>query len=184
VVAAAELPSNCGTLALKYIGLFRPGKRKLSAARTSKLIREVVDLINAETIKLAQQESRVPAHIWERALNVVLDKESIQRPLKNHNFLIKVALNLVNQYESMPDEDVAPVVTRKSSGFVAAATVLKGKDTDNSQAKEKLLAMSVQERAGLYDMASDKLVASGIAKNLIIQPMLEGMALSIIMGNA
>lgn len=184
ILKAAELPSNCGTLVLRYIGLFRPMKRQLTAARATKLVGEVLSLIVAEETKLGQQTERVLAHIWQQALQAVLDNDKLIRPLKNHNYLIKIALNMVNQYEPLADQEDKPVVTRQSSGFKSATSIIDGSADQDDVAQKTLAQMSVKETAGLFDQAKDKLIAEGIKEELIIKPMIDGMMLSIIKGNA
>lgn len=186
VLTAAELPSNTGALVLRYIGLFRPGKRQLTAARATKLLGEVFDLIQADEVKLGQQSEKVLSHTWQRALEAVLNSEKLTLPLKNHNYLIKIALNMVNHYEALPDVDGSPVVVRRSStnGMKSVGSIADGSAEKSVQAEQTLQRMTVEEKAALRSQATEKLIASGIARENIIKPMLDGMVLSIIMGNA
>jgi hypothetical protein len=89
---ALELPSDCGPLVGRYVKLFAPLKRNLSSARACKLLKEVSDLVLAEDITFDRANYHIPSHVWAQALQIMLDKQDLQRPLPNHNYLKKVAI--------------------------------------------------------------------------------------------
>jgi len=186
IMMAAALPSNCGALALRYVGLFRPMQRQLTPARSGALIREVVELITADSTLYNRAITKVPAYVWHRALNTVLDKPDLQRPLKNHNLLKSIAINLATQ----PDRDSYTEENESEQRNSSTGTSLKsvGSIIDKSakadaDAEKLLQKMTPAKRAALADQAKTKLLAEGISESLIITPMIDGMMLSILKEN-
>ena len=186
VMAAAEIPSNCGALALHYVGLFRPMHKQLSSARSCKLIREVLDIMTAEVLTYDKQEAKVPTYVWIRALESIINKADLQRPLKNHNLLKTIAMSLATQPDrTVYTEETEPQFRSSSTGSSmksVGSIVDKSADKD-SKAETKLASMSASERSALYAQAKQELLDTKIEEHLIIKPMIDGMMLSIIKGN-
>ena len=183
VMAAAELPSNCGALALQYVGLFRPVHKQLSSARSCKIIREVSDIITAEVLSYDKQDIKVPAYVWIMVLERVINKPDLQRPLKNHNLLKTIAMSLATQSDrTVYTEDTEPQFRAASTGTsMKPAIDIVNKSADKtSQAEDILASMSNAKKAALYAQAKQELLDTKIEAHLIIKPMLDGMVLSII----
>jgi len=107
LVKALKLPSDCGPLAGKYISLFSPLKRNLSSARACKLLGEISELVISEEITFDRVTHRIPSHVWAASLQIMLDKPDLQRPIANHNYLIKVAIGQLTKRADFNQRDQA-----------------------------------------------------------------------------
>lgn len=97
-----ELPE--GALLLRYVGLFRPAKNKMRAAKTVQLIRELLPhMRGGEPIKHKGSELAVPMEIWRSGLEAMLakaDQDKLTLPLTSHGYLFTIIADLVEKYES------------------------------------------------------------------------------------
>ncbi|MDQ7002626.1 MAG: hypothetical protein Q9N02_08095 [Ghiorsea sp.] len=186
ILSAADLPSNCGALVLRYIGLFRPMKRQLTPSRAAKLIAETLEFVTSSPTIFGKQEVHIPAYMWQRGLQAVLDKPNLTRPLKNHNLLIKIAITLATQrdHDSYTEEnEPAPRAASTGSSMKSIASIVDKSADADTVAEKKLSMMTNAEHMALRDRAKQELMKTGIEEKLIIKPMIDGMVLSIIKEN-
>lgn len=111
---------------LKYLTLFRPSEKDLSFNRVSKLLGELVPMIQAEKIVRNRQEYDAPRAAWIWAANRCLearDAGRLKTPLTTHGFLLE------NLTFWTPDKTVAvadlPAVSQASAGDVTISTKLR-----------------------------------------------------------
>jgi len=186
IMAAADLPSNCGALVLRYVGLSRPATRQLTPARASKLIVGVAALIAADEVRLGYQCEKVLAHTWQKALQATLDNDKLTRPLKNNNYLIKVALSMVNQFEAVDQPDPEPVrrASASTQGLQAIAKPMAAvcDKVDKGAASNPLHDLDEKTRQALFVKAEKMLLEEGFKKQFIVASMIESMAISILKG--
>ncbi len=134
---ALALPSDCGPLVGRYVKLFAPLKRNLSSARACKLLHEVSDLVLAEEITFDRSCHRIPAHVWAVSLQIMLDKSDLQRPIANHNYLIKVAIGqLTKRADFRQQEQAANRRTHESSRVRSSAMQSVGAVLEESELPE------------------------------------------------
>ena len=186
ILSAANLPSNCGSLVLRYIGLFRPMKRQLTPSRAAKLVAETLEIVTSSPTIFDRQEVHIPAYMWQRALQALLDKPNLLRPLKNHNLLIKIAITLATQrdHDSYTEEaEQQPRAASTGTSMKSVGSIVDESAEKDATAEKKLALMTAAEKAALRDQAKQELIKTGIEKKLIIKPMIDGMVLSIIKGN-
>jgi hypothetical protein len=110
---ALKLPSDCGPLAGRYVKLFAPLKRNLSSARACKLLKEVSELVLAEEITYDRSSFHIPSNVWAQSLQIMLDKQDLQRPMPNHNYLKKVAIGQLSKRTDIEQNERA--ATRRNN---------------------------------------------------------------------
>ena len=67
-----ELDADIGKAAIRYIGLFRPGKSQLSWGRTAKLLKELLPQIQTATIERNGTTYAAPMEAWLYSFQEIL----------------------------------------------------------------------------------------------------------------
>jgi hypothetical protein len=97
-----------GALLLRYVGLFRPGKRALAMSRTLALLAELwPDMQRGAISRKGREWPTTPAQ-WQQAIELVLqarDKGTLTPPLTGHGYLYEVLLDLVNKTEGQAERE-------------------------------------------------------------------------------
>jgi len=106
ILAAAELPSDCGKPALRYVGMFRPASRFLTPSRAALLLREVCDMIINGSDR-NRQCIKAPAYVWREAMLEMYFNEKINRPLKSHGYLLEVVQSKLTQRSDIDQSERA-----------------------------------------------------------------------------
>lgn len=82
-----------GGLVLRYIALFRPGKRRLGLDRMAALITELLPDIERRAITRKGRDWAAPVDVWQASIEAVLaarDKGTLTLPLTSHGYLYEV----------------------------------------------------------------------------------------------
>lgn len=111
---AARLPADLGPLALRYITLFRPPKRVLPMHRAHKLLRELVEMMDAGAVVRSGKRVEASPALFGRAIEQMLAKDALQRPLKDHNYLRAVVMGQAPRAAAAA-EDAAEAAKRTHS---------------------------------------------------------------------
>ncbi|MDH2927332.1 hypothetical protein FW755_03305 [Lonepinella koalarum] len=91
VFSALSINGEFGRLAVQYLGLFRPEKTMLTMERLTKVLNELLDIVNAGGFKRNGQQVNTSLDSWIDGLNAVLtNRHAIKRPLTSHNYLLEV----------------------------------------------------------------------------------------------
>ncbi|HHK5989498.1 TPA: hypothetical protein ACQWFD_000003 [Neisseria subflava] len=88
-----ELDADIGKAAIRYIGLFRPGKSQLSWGRTAKLLNELLPMIKAQEAARDGVCFPAPAEAWIHGFNETVnarDQGRLKLPLKSHGYLLEI----------------------------------------------------------------------------------------------
>ncbi|MDP2008207.1 MAG: hypothetical protein Q8K45_21255 [Rubrivivax sp.] len=91
-----------GELLVRYIALFRPGKRRLGISRMVVLIEELLPDIERGAINRKGRDWAAPRDSWRAALETVLlkrDKGDLVLPLTSHGLLYEVLVGTAERYE-------------------------------------------------------------------------------------
>ncbi len=173
VLAAAKLPSDCGALALRYVGLFRPSRRALSPDRAARLIREVCAMITDGT-EYRGAELKAPSHIWRSAFIEMLDRADLKLPLKNHRYLqAVVASKLAERVDAAQTERHQ---ARRSEARVVTGPRRLGESLPGADKPDLLADLSPDERKRWMRAAHDRLIEEGFDKRWIVNPLIEAKA--------
>ncbi|ACB34543.1 hypothetical protein Lcho_2277 [Leptothrix cholodnii SP-6] len=97
-----------GALLMRYIGMFRPGKRALAMSRTLALLSELwPDMTRGAITRKGRDWATTPAQ-WQQAIEQVMaarDKGNLTLPLTSHGYLYEVLLGLVDKAESHAERE-------------------------------------------------------------------------------
>ena len=88
---------------MRYVGLFRPGKRQMSHSRVATLIGELVPDMQRGAITRNGREWPAPLEIWRTGFERMLearDKGALQLPLKSHGYLYEVLSGIADKAEA------------------------------------------------------------------------------------
>lgn len=169
VLAAAALPSDCGPLVVRYAGLFRPEKRALTPSRAARLLREVCAMIT-DGVDFDRRRIEAPSHIWRRALIQVLDAPNIQRPLRNHHYLLRVVQSLLAKRDDAIQAERHR--QRRSESHVRNGAMRPLAEAVQPQ-PDPLDGLDAEPRRGLFMKARQSLIEDGFKPGFIIQPLIE-----------
>jgi len=188
IMAAAQLPSDCGTPAVCYVGMFRPPKRFLTPGRAALLLREVCDMI-INGAERNRQAVEAPAYIWRQALLEMHDNSKITRPLKSHGYLLEVVQSKlaqrddVNQSERTANRrNAEPSRTRTTLMQVGAGPRARPVSVNNQgrpqgAAPTSALPNIPDGKKGLWmKKATADLLDKGMKEQFIIAPLVEQRA--------
>ncbi|WP_308905390.1 hypothetical protein [Neisseria mucosa] len=95
-----ELDADIGKAAIRYIGLFRPGKSQLSWGRTAKLLKELLPQIQTATIERNGTTYAAPMEAWLYSFQKILvarEAGRLKTPLKSHGYLYEILAGWVSQ---------------------------------------------------------------------------------------
>lgn len=102
LLAVATLAYPLSKACLPYLGLFRPEKRALSWDKAGKIVAELTKLIAPGHVQVQGKVARpCPPRIWAQAMEQMVERrDSIRRPLPNHNYLKQVAWQLADEEDA------------------------------------------------------------------------------------
>ncbi len=172
ILEAAKLPSDCGTLVLKYIALFTPDKRHLTMDRAARLIREVCNMISAGA-EYRGAELKAPSHVWRAALIEMLDRTDLKRPLRNHNYLKAVVASKLSERVDISQAEQHQArrgEARVNTGPQRMSDVL-AKPVQTSLPK-----LPEDERECRLSAARELLVSEGFNERFLAAPLIEQKA--------
>jgi len=178
ILAAAKLPSDCGTLVLKYIGLFSPQSRFLTTSRATTLITECSEMI-LNGVHFDRDFIQAPSQVWARAFQAV-DGADISRPLKNHRYLLRIVQSeLGKKHESSShaahqSRIAEPRVHREAMQHIG--------DVGKPEKADPLQAMGKEDRAVLMEKAKADLLDEGFDAQWLAKPLIEQKARELLDG--
>lgn len=98
----ATLPREVSAGLLPYLALFRPDKRALSWSRTLKITQDLAAVVAPGWVQVQGKPAReCPPRIWAQGMEQMVERAAtLQRPLKNHNYLRQVVWQLADQADA------------------------------------------------------------------------------------
>jgi hypothetical protein len=95
---ALALPHPLNKQVLAYIGLFRPRSRSLTWDRVDKLLKELLEPIEAGKLVRNHRTHVVTIEIWQAALDELLAKrDTLRLPMKTHGLLYEITAGLAEK---------------------------------------------------------------------------------------
>lgn len=187
VMAAAKLPSDCGVPVLTYISYFAPAQRFLTADRAAKLITECCDMI-FNGVSFDRQHIQAPSHVWAQALEIMAACE-IQRPLKNHHYLLRIvqresAKKWEKPINEVPEDAVrAPIQRDSNASLQPVSSALPsfppssvGTHKETPPKADPLAVLDSKARAKAIMAARQHLLSEGFAEQWLAVPLIEQKA--------
>lgn len=104
----ARLSVPLGVHVLRYLALFRPGKRQMSHARVVALIEELLPDLQRGAIARNGRDWAAPLEAWQAAIETVLaarDKGALTLPLKSHGYLYEVIAGMADKQEAQAERE-------------------------------------------------------------------------------
>lgn len=119
---ALGFPAPLGPAILKYLALFRPGKRRLDWGRVARLLAELLPPIQQARVERNGIVLAAPVELWLGAIESMLAKrDALTLPLKSHGYLFEVVAGMagtvVARAEKHQDEQRA---MRSGTGAIGA----------------------------------------------------------------
>ena len=93
LVMVAALDAGVGKAALRYLGLFRPGKGRLTFSRSAKLLGELMPDMQRQAVSRGGVDYPAPPAAWLYGFQTALEARDTGRlklPLKGHGWLYEV----------------------------------------------------------------------------------------------
>lgn len=101
-----KLPAPLPPVILNYLALFRPAKSAQSWGKALNVAKDFQAMIATGTVQAKGQVARpCPPRIWAAAIDtMVAQRDTIKRPLKNHNYLIQIAWGLADKEDARREQ--------------------------------------------------------------------------------
>jgi hypothetical protein len=103
-----EKSLSLGSLAMRYVALFRPAKNRMSADRWAKLILQLQPDLQRNAITHKGRDWHMPLEGWKAGFEAMLEKAAAGKltlPLENHNYLYTVLVGMADKVEAVVEED-------------------------------------------------------------------------------
>jgi len=173
ILAAAKLPSDCGTLVLKYIGYFAPQSRFLTTSRASNLITECTDMI-LNGVSFDRDFIQAPSHIWQRAF-LSIDSADIRRPLKNHHYLLRIVQSELGKKTDIVQHEQHQI--RRSEARVNSTEMKSvGSVLQQTHVPDVLAKLTPEARMQAMQDAEKALLEEDFNPQFIVTPLIEQKA--------
>ncbi|MBL8260910.1 MAG: hypothetical protein JNM58_00695 [Xanthomonadaceae bacterium] len=135
LAAVVELPSELQRPAIGYLSLFKPPKNSLSAARATRVVLDLQQLVATGTVCLDDRggvRRNATPTLWARAIEQMLQqRESLTLPLPSHAYLRKVVFTLADQVEAKAEREIEQ--QRKSGQHRVAGNPAKREQTQREK---------------------------------------------------
>lgn len=117
--------SPIGSKLLHYLQLFKPQKQALRMDKLTRILNELVDMVQSGKVSQNGTIYAAPQGYWEMAINQMLDnRQQLKLPLKSHGYLISIIAGYAEKAETRTEKQTE---ARKQGGVVHDATPLERK---------------------------------------------------------
>lgn len=110
LAAVIELPADLQRATMGYLSLFKPAKNSLSAARATRLVQELQQLVAAGTVCIDERggvRRAASPSLWVQGIEQMLQQRaSLTLPLPSHAYLRKVVFTLADQVEAKAEQQL------------------------------------------------------------------------------
>lgn len=101
IALALAAPRELKRVLPAYLGLFRPRERQLSWSRFEKLLRELLEMIEAGQIERKGRSWAAPVEHWRLGMDQMIEgRERLTLPLKTHGYLLEIIAGMVDKTEA------------------------------------------------------------------------------------
>lgn len=106
LAALVALPAPLASATPAYLAFFRSEARALSWKKALKLVNALALLVGPGYVQVDKRPARpCPPALWARAIEEMQGRNTITRPLPNHNYLRQVAYSLADQADAGQERD-------------------------------------------------------------------------------
>ena len=124
LVMVAALDAGVGKAALRYLGLFRPGKGRLTFSRSAKLLGELMPDMQRQAVSRGGVDYPAPPAAWLYGFGETLaarDAGRLKTPLKSHGYLYEI----ISHWQPQSPHPNPPPQAGEGNGGAAADTKLR-----------------------------------------------------------
>ena len=117
--AVIALPAPVAKVTLGYLSLFRPLERALTWKKVKKVVGELSALVATGYLQVQGKPARsCPPQFWATGMEQMIERSAtLQRPLKNHNYLRQIVWQLADQADAQQEQKVRQgEITGESKG--------------------------------------------------------------------
>lgn len=102
------LPAPVGKVMLGYLSLFRPTERALTWKKVKKVVGELSALVATGYLQVQGKPARpCQPRLWAMGMEQMVERSAtLQRPLKNHNYLRQIVWQLADQADAKQEQKV------------------------------------------------------------------------------
>lgn len=139
IQAIVALPHEVALESLFYLGLFRPQQRALSWKAALRIVQELDALVASGHVQVQGKPARpCPQEIWATGMRqMVAQRDSISRPLKNHNYLRQIVWQLADKLDA--DQEARRYQEGRSGAARAAREYERQEQVELSEAERETL---------------------------------------------
>lgn len=106
--AILALPAPVAKVTLGYLSLFRPMERALTWKKVKKVVGELSAQVALGYVQVQGKPARsCPPQFWAMGMEQMVERSAtLQRPLKNHNYLRQIVWQLADQADAQQEQKV------------------------------------------------------------------------------
>ncbi|MEW8522520.1 MAG: hypothetical protein AB2552_05655 [Candidatus Thiodiazotropha endolucinida] len=106
IKAAMAMPHPLNKQLMAYIGLFRPRRCSLTWDRVEKLLKELLEPMEAGKLVRNHRTHVVTTEIWQAALEELLARrDTLRLPMKTHGLLFEITAGLADKWAAKQERD-------------------------------------------------------------------------------
>ena len=143
-----RLGGELASLAVQYAGCHRPHRRVLTWSKFHRLMNELAEHVEADTIRRKGRSWAVTRAEWTEALRTVVERRNagqLETPLKGHGYLLEVARAIADRTEAAAERDIE-TARREGRGPERRGAALLADRYDALLAEARRLRVDVDER--------------------------------------
>jgi len=175
ILQAARLPSDVGTLVIKYIALFAPEKRHLTMDRAARLIREVCAMIIDGT-EYRGTKLQAPSHVWRAALIDMLDRADLKRPIRNHNYLKAVVESKLAERTDATQTERHRARRGEARVNNAPRRIGEAMEVPKADERDPLADLAPEDQQRWMRAARERLIEEGFDARWLVEPLIRAKA--------
>jgi hypothetical protein len=159
----ADMEPPVARAAMAYLRLFKPPKTALRLTRATKLLQEIVALIDEGTVCRDERSGvrrPAPAVIWVAGIEQMLQQaERLTLPLGGHCYLREVVYGLADKADAIAEREREQALRDRARPEDGSATHKTGRTTPSQLDNELAFLRQMHEYGKLDDAAYDRRVS-------------------------
>jgi hypothetical protein len=138
--AILALPAPLGKVTLGYLTLFRPTERALTWKKAKKVVGDLSALVATGHVQVQGKPARnCPPQLWAIGMEQMVERSvTLQRPLKNHNYLRQIVWQLADQADTHREKKV---IQAEQTGATKARQSTSDGMNDMSESMRRYIEM-------------------------------------------
>lgn len=135
-----DVPPEIGRRLLRYLGLFNPPQRRMTAPRAYKLLAELVPAVVAQRVARKGRSWAAPHAAWVACIDDMLERrDKLELPLTTHGYLYELLAAAANRVEAIQEAEIE-ARRRQGRGAPTALDAAPGGQTGTSSETQEQFA--------------------------------------------